>query len=553
MLMLQKKNIKLFYLFLAFLLLSLPNLFLVFFGNDSITATLVKSIIFLIMGFSLLWGMFCIIPSKFLFWSLSLFIVLGFGEMYHIHLFQVPLSHGMIASFFQTTISESTELIEQTYGWLLGGIISIISFIAISSKIDFKPSNKTRIISLLTIFIFFLLIFIRDYQIAQSALKSTFKENFSLAWGNFTYKFEKIYPVSLPIKVTEYLQAQQKRNAYQQNIANFTFKAVKKDTLLEKEIYILIIGETARKANFSLYGYEKETNPLLKQDSVFAFSNAKTAANLTHLSLPFILSRSNPKTIEKQETEKSIIAAFGEANFQTYWITNQPYHYNNIVYYYTLQSNHFKSLNASFDLDGAYDMKLVPVLREILDKKEQKQFIILHTIGSHYRYNYRYPKSFEKFTPSLRTSKQSKQTLVNSYDNSILYTDFFLHNIIDLLRQQNCTAFLYYLSDHGENLEDDEHKRLLHGSPTPTHWETDIPLITWSSKKYQKNYPQKHKTLQKNISANISSTNTFHTLLDLANISCKDEQKQQSFADSTFEKNQKRYFQKVNGKMIILD
>lgn len=551
--MIHKKHINFFYLFLVFLLLLLPNFFLVFIGQDSITATFSKSIVFLLMGLFCLWGLFCIIPSKWFLWGISFFVILGFGEIYHIHLFKVPLSHGMIASFFQTNASESIELIQQNYGWLLLGLGCFILFFIIVFKVDFKLSIRLRSISLISIFIFFLLIFIRDYRIAKSALKDTFKENMLLAWDNFSYKFDKIYPISLSIKTIQYLQTQERKNTYQKNIADFKFSAEKRDTIHQKEIYVLVLGETARKANFSLYNYHRETNPLLQRDSVLAFSNVKSAANLTHLSLPFILSRSHPSNLEIQETEKSIVAAFKEADFQTYWITNQPYHYNNIVYYYTLQAKEFTSLNASFDLDGAYDMNLVPALQKIIDQDEQKQFIILHTIGSHYRYNYRYPENFENFTPSLHDSKETKKTLVNSYDNSILYTDYFLHNVIESLRSQNCTAFLYYLSDHGENLQDDHNQRLLHGSPTPSHWETDIPLIGWASQEYKKNYPQKHQYLQQNINSKISSANTFHTLLDIANIAYKDEDLEKSFADSSFQKNQSRYFQKVDGTLMQLD
>ena len=119
---------------------------------------------------------------------------------------------------------------------------------------------------------------------------------------------------------------------------------------------------------------------------------------------------------------------------------------------------------------------------------------------------------------------EDRQKIVNSYDNTILYTDFFLGSLISKLDRINKDAVLLFVADHGENLYDDNRKYFAHGTEVPTKYEYHIPYFIWYSDSYEKNNTQKIENLKKNLQAAASSTVTFYTLLDLANIKYKNSE-----------------------------
>jgi len=181
-------------------------------------------------------------------------------------------------------------------------------------------------------------------------------------------------------------------------------------------------------------------------------------------------------------------------------------------------ADYYKDVSSSFDVIS-YDDKLLPVFTAVLNDNSKKRLIVLHTIGSHYRYNLRYPANFEKFKPALdgsistgSNSAKHKELYINAYDNSILYTDHILSKLIHTLSLTQEPALLMYLSDHGENLFDDNRELFLHGTATPSKYELEIPLLVWTSD----NYPASAVTkLRKASAKKLSSEIVFHTFSSL--------------------------------------
>ena len=165
-----------------------------------------------------------------------------------------------------------------------------------------------------------------------------------------------------------------------------------------------------------------------------------------------------------------------------------------------------------------HDEKMLPFIKEIIPNSN-KQFIVVHTSGSHWNYTARYPKEFEQFTPVCNgkiksdASNCEQLALINSYDNSILYTDFFLSNLIDLLKDKN--AFLLYVSDHGESLGENGYYG--HGGPLIAEQIT-VPLIVWVSKDFKLRHPESVASIKKYTNNEISHDHVFHSVLDCLNI-----------------------------------
>ena len=196
-------------------------------------------------------------------------------------------------------------------------------------------------------------------------------------------------------------------------------------------------------------------------------------------------------------------------------------------------------------------MMLLEPLRMLLDRgggscSDGKQFVVMHSLGCHYKYSERYPDDFQRFIPDMKGMKMRvlmpdfdsiaqgirlsnrgnspalvrnvKKVLVNSYDNAILYTDYLIDSTISLLEQTGRPALLLYVSDHGENLMDDERHMLLHGTYAGSIYEYHVPLFVWMSDGYKALYPEKAEAVQGNTHKVLTTMNIFHSLLCLGNI-----------------------------------
>ncbi len=245
-----------------------------------------------------------------------------------------------------------------------------------------------------------------------------------------------------------------------------------------KDLCVLIIGESARRDHFSLYGYERETNPLLKTDSVKAYL-AKSAATYTTAGVKAMLSyKSGNKLYE-------ILPNYlHRTGVDVLWRTNNwgepPVHID--------KYQKVKAIKEQYPAaDERYDGILLAGLEEVIAQNEKtKQLIVLHTSTSHGpTYYKKYPAEFEQFTPVCTTvemSKSNPEELINAYDNTILYTDYLVHTVIEKLRAiEGVRSCVFYVSDHGESLG--ENNLYMHGVPmvmAPAE-QIEIPFLVWSS------------------------------------------------------------------------
>ena len=247
----------------------------------------------------------------------------------------------------------------------------------------------------------------------------------------------------------------------------------------ESEVCVLIIGESARRANFSLYGYERDTNPLLSGDSVTIY-NAVASATSTTMAVKAILDH-KPTGNRLYEILPNYLERNGVTVIwrSTNW-GEPPLHIAN--------SSNLAALRERYpNADARYDGILLEGLKEEIEgAADGKLLVVLHTSTSHGpTYNKKYPESFECYTPVCTTVEMSKadpKELMNAYDNTILYTDYLIHSVIEILRGVERKSAMIYISDHGESLG--EGNIYMHGmvsaSMAPRE-QLDIPFIVWQS------------------------------------------------------------------------
>jgi len=293
------------------------------------------------------------------------------------------------------------------------------------------------------------------------------------------------------------------------------------------EIYVWVIGESSRPANWSLFGYGRDTTPLLRaMPGIVALPNMLTTAPHTSIAVTSMLSLRPITDWESVLATKSIVEAFNEVGFKTYWLSAQPADSwaGNVpqVAADAKRRRYFDSGN-----DGA----MLEELRTILGNaaRQDKLLIVLHTKGSHFDYARRYPPEFARFKSSGQTRRER---LLDAYDNSILYTDWFLSEVIRTTAGAGGRAALIYASDHGENLLDDGQQLLGHALGTPHDLHT--AAFVWLSDELARSHPQHVKALQANAAASLSLSNLPHSLLDLAGIQTKELDLGQSIFSSRF-------------------
>lgn len=369
----------------------------------------------------------------------------------------------------------------------------------------------------------------------------------------------QLYPVNICYNLYLAFERNAASENYKEVSRNFKFDARSEHSTTAPEVYVMVVGETARAHNFSLYGYPRNTNPLLsKTPGIKAFPNVTTQSNTTHKSVPMLLSAASAEDFERLFHEKGILAAFKEAGFHTVFISNQlPNH--SFIDFLGEQADEHYFLKKEDALQGNhYDEDLLQKLDGILPKADasssahyryRKLFVVLHTYGSHFNYQERYPRSFAYFKPDSRSEAKSenRRDLLNAYDNTIRYTDYILHGIIERLQKwegiQTKTDGVYgqpisamlYTSDHGENIFDDDRHLFLHAAPKASDYELHVPFIIWTSEGFSKQYPDILKALGENRSKQVqSSLSAFHTMLGIGGIQTHYRQDEYSVASDKY-------------------
>ena len=355
----------------------------------------------------------------------------------------------------------------------------------------------------------------------------------------------QLYPVNVCYNLYLAFERNAASENYREASRDFKFDARSEHSATAPEVYVMVVGETARAHNFSLYGYPRDTNPLLsKTPGIKAFPNVTTQSNTTHKSVPMLLSAASAEDFERLFHEKGILAAFKEAGFHTVFISNQLPNHSFIDFLGEQADEHYFLKKEDASQGNHYDEDLLQKLDEILPLADasssahyhyryRKLFVVLHSYGSHFNYQERYPRSFAYFKPDSRSEAkpENRRDLLNAYDNTIRYTDYILHGIVERLQKwegvqtktdgvyDQPTSAMLYTSDHGENIFDDERSLFLHAAPKASDYELHVPFIIWTSAGFSKQYPDILKALGENRSKQMqSSLSAFHTMLGIGGI-----------------------------------
>ncbi|KUG13335.1 phosphoethanolamine--lipid A transferase EptA [Elizabethkingia miricola] len=447
---------------------------------------IISLIVLMLVANAFAYYLFCFLSrfvGKFL---LVLTFMISSVAVYFINTYSVIIDESMIGNILNTNYSESSSFFSVKlvlYVVFLGILPSIY---IIKAKITNDTLKRFSIISSLSLLFMIIMAFANASNWLWIDKNSKTLGGLAMPWS---------YSVNISLF---YIHKSQK-NEKEIQLPN----AVIKDN--KKSVVVLVIGESARSENFSLYGYKKNTNPLLsKTQNVYHF-NATSNATYTTAGVKSILEYKD--TGDLYEILPNYL---DRNNVEVIWRTTNwgepPVHIKNY------QNAEYLSKNCKGEGCNYDEVLLADLKEQITASKKNKILIILHTSTSHGpTYSKKYPPQFETFKPvcnSVELSKCSQTELMNAYDNTIVYTDYILSKVIEDLKQlKDFNSTMIYVSDHGESLG--EKNLYMHGLPlsmAPKE-QYEIPFIVWTDGSRQLK-PNKM----------LSQHNVFHSVMNFLNI-----------------------------------
>ncbi len=425
--------------------------------------------------------------------------------------FNSKLSASVLYIIFETNKTEASEFISTYIDYKLIGLylLFLISFF-FTLKSFFYTANKPFISKILNLNIlsYFLkgigicLIFFTVFLIQ----KRFFYENIILQ-SIYSYK--------------EYVAFRKGYVSVLSKNINSNIKVTNYDK--EPQTYVIIIGESTSKKHLQLYGYNRETNPLLTEikEELFIFNNVITPHVHTISALQKILTLADYHFYPKGTDNTSIIQLSNQAKYTTYWLSNQrPVGMNESIP--SLIGSAAKNtyfLNTDDYTDIGYDSVILPKLEEVLLEKDAKKIVFIHLMGTHTRYKYRYPETFNYFNdvnPLTKFKHAKSKNYVNEYDNAVRYNDYIVRSIINQVKAKNKTSFVLYFSDHGDEVFDSI-DFIGHNEWRGTPSMYEVPFILWTSKKYKIKH-QQFIGLDRIINRSYVLDDFIHSFSDLTEI-----------------------------------
>ncbi|MCF6245462.1 MAG: phosphoethanolamine--lipid A transferase [Sulfurovum sp.] len=438
-------------------------------------------------------------------------LILSASIQYFMQSYNIVMDKTMIENTIQTDMKESFDLLSLKLFLSLFFLAIIPSFILYKIPLHYRGFKAELWSKFKLIMIHLALIGVLLFSFSKF-YTSFFRE----------YKTLRLYtnPIASIYNTVAYTYEQYKDRNIPMKIIGEDAK-INSPTEKKRKIVIMVVGEAARADHFSLNGYEKETNPLLKKEDIINFSNMYSCGTTTAVSVPCMFSvydRDEYNTQKGYNTHNAL-DILSRVGVQVLWRDNNS---NSKGVAVRLKYEHYKTpaLNTICEKGECRDEGMLVGLDDLLNNTKKDTLIVLHQMGNHGpAYYLRYPEKFKQFSPVCKTNQLeecSKEEISNAYDNAILYTDYFLSKVIALLKQhsQASDTAMVYMADHGESLG--ENGFYLHGLPyfmAPDH-QKHVGALMW----FSKTFPLDKNSLIKRSNNKYTHDNLFSTLLGIFNV-----------------------------------
>lgn len=419
----------------------------------------------------------------------SLLILISVGASYYMTFFNVVIGYGIIVSVLTTDIDLSKEVVGVNFIiWMVCASIIPLTLVwnsrlrnSLKEQLT-RPGQRLRTLGILLLVALLVWLPLRWMDKQQKRADAANNVDMPSYGGVVAHSYlPSNWLAALGLYTYTAIDERQDRSELLDPAKQFTYIA---PPGIDDTYMVFIIGETARWDHMGILGYGRDTTPRLAKEKNLAAFRGESCDTATKLSLRCMFVREggasdNPQRTLKEQNVFSVLHSLGFSS-ELFAMQSEVWFYNNT----DVDNFAFRELIASEkrnDGKPVDDMLLVTELQNSLKAHPAgKHLVILHTKGSHYLYSQRYPRDFARYQPECMSVDESctKEQLINAFDNSILYTDTFIENVINQVRDKK--ALVFYASDHGESISDSMH---LHGTPRemapPEQFR--VPVMVWAS------------------------------------------------------------------------
>jgi heptose-I-phosphate ethanolaminephosphotransferase len=434
-------------------------------------------------------------------------------------------SQSVLFVMFETNANEASEYLSQYFSLKLLLITLAYTLVAILLWTRLRPvyiPNPWRwLVSFAILFGLVLNPVGKEWLINKRSIGDSF--------SSISSRLEPAAPWQFIVAYTEYRQQLDSLNSMlSSNNALPPLANLKDASGNAPRTLVLVIGESTQRGRMSLYGYNRQTTPELDElhktdPQMTVFNNVVTSRPYTIEILQQALTFADEKDPDLYLTKPSLMNLMKQAGYKTFWITNQQTmtERNTMLTVFSRQTDKQYYMNQQRTQSAReYDTNVLAPFKDVLADPAPKKFIIVHLLGTHIRYDFRYPENWGKFdgkTDDLPAGlSKDQQEAYNSYDNANLFNDHVVSTLIKDYKASDPNGFLLYFSDHGEEVYDTPpHQTQGRNESNPTRHMYTIPFIVWTSPTWQQAHP---RDFSGDINRKYSSSELIHTWSDLAGL-----------------------------------
>lgn len=456
-------------------------------------------------------------------------------------IYRQEFSQSVFFVMAESNFSESNEYIQQYLSIKLVLVLILYILVAIVLWKQLKPvyvQNKTKWMVSLLIAIYALM------PLAISVMVK--KTSFEKAGAHLLSRMETTVPWQL---LSSYI-AYRSQLSNMENILNNLQSLPSLENLKDSNgdtprTLVLIIGESTTRTRMGIYGYNRNTTPMIEQfkkenPNLLVFNDVVSSRPYTIEILEQALTFADERHPDLYLTQPSLIHLMKQAGYKTFWITNQQTmtKRNTMLTMFSKQTDKQYYMNNDRNQSARqYDDAVIQPFKEVLTDPAKKKFIVIHLLGTHMKYEFRYPKSSEYNVFQDKTGipfniDDDNAKVYNSYDNAVSYNDYVITTLFNTFKQSHDNGFMLYFSDHGEEVyQTPPYDVLGRNEKAPTKPMYTIPFILWESPSWFKTHPNNYQAY---VDRKFSSQDLIHTWSDLAGLTYNLYQPEKSLVNPNF-------------------
>lgn len=456
-------------------------------------------------------------------------------------IYRQEFSQSVFFVMAESNFSESNEYIQQYLSIKLVLVLILYILVAIVLWKQVKPvyvQNKTKWMVSLLIAIYALM------PLAISVMVK--KTSFEKAGAHLLSRMETTVPWQLLSSYIAYRSQLSNMEDILNNLQSLPLLENLKDSNGDTpRTLVLIIGESTSRTRMGIYGYNRNTTPMIEQfkkenPNLLVFNDVVSSRPYTIEILEQALTFADERHPDLYLTQPSLIHLMKQAGYKTFWITNQQTmtKRNTMLTMFSKQTDKQYYMNNDRNQSARqYDDAVIQPFKEVLTDPAKKKFIVIHLLGTHMKYEFRYPKSSEYNVFQDKTGipfniDDDNAKVYNSYDNAVSYNDYVITTLFNTFKQSHDNGFMLYFSDHGEEVyQTPPYDVLGRNEKAPTKPMYTIPFILWESPSWLKTHPNNYQAY---VDRKFSSQDLIHTWSDLAGLTYNLYQPEKSLVNPNF-------------------